>query len=115
MIVLDSIYGEHIVEGVLEELIVSKPVQRLKGIHQGGASYLVNEKWDVTRFDHSIGVMLLIKALGGSLEEQIAGLLHDVSYTAFSHVIDFVLDCKDEDYHEKIYDQSLWNPKSHLY
>ncbi len=107
MIVLDSIYGEHIVEGVLEELIVSKPVQRLKGIHQGGASYLVNEKWDVTRFDHSIGVMLLIKALGGSLEEQIAGLLHDVSHTAFSHVIDFVLDCKDEDYHEKIYDQVI--------
>ena len=107
MIVLDSIYGEHIVEGVLEELIVCKPVQRLKGIHQGGASYLVNEKWDVTRFDHSIGVMLLIKALGGSLEEQIAGLLHDVSHTAFSHVIDFVLDCKDEDYHEKIYDQVI--------
>ncbi|MBT2648371.1 HD domain-containing protein [Bacillus sp. ISL-34] len=107
MIVLDSIYGKHIVEGILSELIVSKPVQRLKGIHQGGASYLVNEKWNVTRFDHSIGVMLLIKALGGSLEEQIAGLLHDVSHTAFSHVIDFVLDCKDEDYHEKIYDQVI--------
>ncbi|MGE7586941.1 HD domain-containing protein [Peribacillus sp. NPDC101480] len=107
MIVSDSIYGEHIVEGVLEGLIVSKPVQRLKGIHQGGASYLVNEKWDVTRFDHSIGVMLLIKALGGSLEEQIAGLLHDVSHTAFSHVIDFVLDCKDEDNHEKIYEQVI--------
>ncbi|WP_148357497.1 HD domain-containing protein [Peribacillus simplex] len=107
MIVLDSIYGKHIVEGVLEELIVSKPFQRLKGIHQGGASYLVNEQWDVTRFDHSIGVMLLIKELGGSLEEPIAGLLHDVSHTAFSHVIDFVLDCKDEDYHEKIYDQVI--------
>ncbi|RRN74365.1 HD domain-containing protein [Peribacillus simplex] len=107
MLVSDSIYGKHIVEGVLEELIVSKPVQRLKGIHQGGASYLVNEKWNVTRFDHSIGVMLLIKAFGGSLEEQIAGLLHDVSHTAFSHVIDFVLDCKDEDYHEKIYDHVI--------
>lgn len=107
MIVSDSIYGKHIVEGVLEELIVSKPLQRLKGIHQGGASYLVNEKWDATRFDHSIGVMLLIKSLGGSLEEQIAGLLHDVSHTAFSHVIDFVLDCKDEDYHEKIYEHVI--------
>ncbi|MGW8424198.1 HD domain-containing protein [Peribacillus simplex] len=107
MVVLDSIYGKHIVEVVLEELILSKPVQRLKGIHQGGASYLVNEKWDVTRFDHSLGVMLLIKALGGSLEEQIAGLLHDVSHTAFSHVIDLVLNCKDEDYHEKIYDHVI--------
>lgn len=107
MIVSDSIYGQYVVEGVLEELMLSKPVQRLKGVHQGGASYLVNEKWNVTRFDHSVGVMLLIMKLGGSLEEQIAGLLHDVSHTAFSHVIDFVLDCEEEDYHEKIYEQII--------
>lgn len=103
MVLSDDIYGEFEVDKVLEELILSKPVQRLKGVHQGGASYLVNEKWNVTRFDHSIGVMLLIKKLGGSLEEQIAGLLHDVSHTAFSHVVDFVFDNLDEDYHEKIY------------
>lgn len=90
LIISDKIYGEFELEKVLEDLIVSKPVQRLKGIHQGGASYLVNEKWNETRFDHSVGVMLLIKKLGGSIEEQIAGLLHDVSHTAFSHVVDFV-------------------------
>lgn len=103
MIIYDKLYGEFVVDKVLEELIVSQPVQRLKGIHQGGASYLVNQKWNETRFDHSIGVMLLIRKLGGSLEEQIAGLLHDVSHTAFSHVIDFVLENNEEDYHEKIY------------
>lgn len=103
MFIYDEIYGEFEVDKVLEELILSRPVQRLKEIHQGGASYLVNEKWNVTRFDHSIGTMLLIKILGGSLEEQIAGLLHDVSHTAFSHVIDFVFENKEEDYHEKIY------------
>lgn len=103
MVISDVIYGEFEVDKVLEELILSKPVQRLKGVHQGGASYLVNKKWNVTRFDHSIGVMLLIKKLGGSVEEQIAGLLHDVSHTAFSHVVDFVFNNLDEDYHEKIY------------
>lgn len=103
MLISDNLYGEYEVEKVIEELILSAPVQRLKGIHQGGASYLVNEKWNVTRYDHSIGVMLLIRKLGGSLEEQIAGLLHDVSHTAFSHVVDFVFENKDEDYHEKIY------------
>lgn len=103
MILSDVLYGEFEVDKVLEELILSKPVQRLKGIHQGGASYLVNAKWNVNRFDHSIGVMLLIKKLGGSVEEQIAGLLHDVSHTAFSHVVDFVFENLDEDYHEKIY------------
>lgn len=102
MIITDRIYGEFKVDGILEEIIRSKPVQRLKGIHQGGASYLVNPKWNVTRYEHSIGVMLLIKKLGGSLEEQIAGLLHDISHTAFSHVIDFVIENDEEDYHEKI-------------
>ncbi|MEH6979544.1 HD domain-containing protein, partial [Bacillus pseudomycoides] len=109
MIISDIIYGEFEVDKVLEELILSKPVQRLKGVHQAGASYLINEKWNVTRFDHSVGVMLLIKKLGGSVEEQIAGLLHDISHTAFSHVIDFVFDNKDEDYHEKIYSTVIKN------
>ncbi|WP_100012417.1 HD domain-containing protein [Lentibacillus sediminis] len=103
MHISDPIYGAFKVEPVLEELIGSKPVQRLRGIHQGGASYLVNEKWNVTRFDHSIGVILLIRKLGGTVEEQIAGLLHDVSHTAFSHVADYVFDNQKEDYHEEIY------------
>ncbi|MGG3643488.1 HD domain-containing protein [Bacillus gobiensis] len=102
MIISDPIYGEFIIDGVLEQLIQSQPIQRLNGIHQGGASYLVNPEWNVTRYEHSLGVMLLIKKLGGSLEEQVAGLLHDVSHTAFSHVIDFVFDNHAEDYHEKI-------------
>ncbi|MFP3411544.1 HD domain-containing protein [Bacillus sp. SIMBA_074] len=109
MVITDVIYGECEVDPVLEELILSKSVQRLKGIHQTGASYLMNEKWNVTRFDHSVGVMLLIKKLGGSVEEQIAGLLHDVSHTAFSHVIDYVFDNKDESYHEEIFSTVVKN------
>ena len=103
MIISDVLYGEFKVDKVVEELILSRPVQRLKGIHQAGASYLMNEKWNVTRFDHSVGVMLLVKKLGGSVEEQIAGLLHDVSHTAFSHVIDYVFDNRNESYHEEIF------------
>lgn len=102
------IYGEwDEIEEVFEELICSSAFQRLKEIHQGGASYLVNEKWNVTRYDHSIGVMLLIRKLGGSIEEQIAGLLHDISHTAFSHVVDFVLDNTEENYHEHIYQKII--------
>jgi len=102
VVISDVIYGEFKVNQVVEELILSKPVQRLKGIHQAGASYLMNENWNVTRFDHSVGVMLLVKKLGGSVEEQIAGLLHDVSHTAFSHVIDYVFHNEGESYHEEI-------------
>jgi len=109
VIISDVIYGEFKVDKVLEELILSKPVQRLKGVHQAGASYLMNEKWNVTRFDHSVGAMLLIKKLGGSVEEQIAGLLHDVSHTAFSHVIDYVFDNENESYHEEIFSSVVKN------
>ncbi|PHG43155.1 HD domain-containing protein [Bacillus wiedmannii] len=109
MFISDVIYGEFKVDKVVEELILSRPVQRLKGIHQAGASYLMNEKWNVTRFDHSVGVMLLVKKLGGSVEEQIAGLLHDVSHTAFSHVIDYVFHNEGESYHEEIFSSVVKN------
>jgi len=102
MLIQDVLYGAFEIDGVLEELIQSAPVQRLKGIHQAGAGYLVNRQWAITRYEHSIGVMLLIRRYGGSLEEQIAGLLHDVSHTAFSHVVDVVLENTEEDYHDTI-------------
>ncbi|MDV4150732.1 HD domain-containing protein [Clostridium sp. AL.422] len=107
MKIIDSIYGEFEIELILEELIKTREVQRLKGIHQGGASYLINPEWSVTRYDHSIGTMLFIRMMGGTIKEQIAGLLHDISHTAFSHVIDFVFKNSNEDYHEKIYDEII--------
>lgn len=107
----DKIYGKFELSGVIEELINTNVFQRLKKIHQGGAIFLVNSKINHTRFEHSIGVMLLIKKLGGSIEEQIAGLIHDISHTAFSHLIDYVLDIEEEDYHEKRYKTVLKNPE----
>lgn len=105
--IIDEIYGGFIIEPVLEDLINCQAIQRLKKVHQGGASYLVNNQWNGTRYEHSVGVMLLVRQLGGAIEEQIAGLLHDVSHTAFSHVIDYVFDAKNEDYHEKIFNQVI--------
>lgn len=105
MRIKDKIYGEFEVEDVLEELINTKVVQRLKNIHQGGAIYLVNPNWNITRYEHSVGTMIFIKMIGGTLEEQIAGLLHDISHTAFSHVVDFALNKSNEDYHEEIFER----------
>lgn len=107
MNIQDSVYGKFIIEPVFEELINTHEVQRLKNVHQGGASYLVNPKWNVTRYEHSIGVMLFIRLMDGSIKEQIAGLLHDISHTAFSHVVDFALNNKEEDYHEKIFEKII--------
>ncbi|PEL12497.1 HD domain-containing protein [Bacillus sp. AFS017336] len=109
MLLNDELYGQFKIDQVLVELINTKPIQRLKNIHQAGATYLLDNRFNGTRYDHSIGVMLLIKRLGGSVEEQIAGLLHDVSHTAFSHVIDFVFDINEENYHETIFEKVILN------
>lgn len=107
MYITDRLYGSFELEPVLTDLVNSQAVQRLKHVHQNGASYLVNPKWKNTRFDHSVGVMCLIRRLGGSVEEQIAGLLHDVSHTAFSHVVDDALKQEKEDYHEQIKEEMV--------
>lgn len=105
-VIIDDVYGsQSIHEAVLIDLLHSPAVMRLKGIHQGGSAYMVRNGRDTTRFDHSVGVMLLIRHLGGSLHEQIAGLLHDVSHTAFSHVVDYAFQLKSEDFHEQHYRQ----------
>src|SRR5690606_35986892 len=105
----DIFYGNFELEDILSDLIRSEPVQRLKNIHQGGAIFLVSPNVAHSRYEHSIGVMLLVRKLGGNLEEQIASLLHDVSHTAFSHVIDYVLRDQGENYHEQIFGEVVAN------
>jgi len=104
----DRVYGTFVIdEPVLIELINSKPVQRLKKIGQAGASKYYSEKKNVTRFEHSIGVAHLLKLWGASVEEQIAGLLHDVPHTAFSHVVDFVFKSDVHEFHEKFHEKLI--------
>jgi hypothetical protein len=99
----DPVYGQtEISEPILLDLIGTRAIQRLHGVLQHGVSALVGVTVPTSRFEHSVGVMLLVRQLGGSLEEQIAALLHDVSHTAFSHVIDYVFDGHDtQGYHEE--------------
>ena len=91
MDVNDSVYGfARIEEPVLIDLINSKAVQRLKGISQQGLPKGYYHLDPFSRYEHSIGVLIILRRLNALLEEQMAGLLHDVSHTAFSHVIDQV-------------------------
>lgn len=100
MIVNDLVYGEIEFGDAIAKIIDSQPIQRLKQIHQGGAVFLAYPNISTSRFEHSVGVCHLIRILGGDLQEQIAGLLHDISHTAFSHVVDYVLENQEEDFHE---------------
>lgn len=88
----DRLYGEYSTEiPVIKDLIQSHSLQRLKWINQFGIPDEFYHLENFSRHEHSIGTMLLLKHLGASEEEQIAGLLHDVSHRAFSHVYDWVV------------------------
>ncbi|KAF0981603.1 hypothetical protein FDP41_012260 [Naegleria fowleri] len=98
-------------------LFTCKAISRLAKIHQAGAAWLWNvSSWNVTRLQHSIGVMLLIRKLKPlDLEQQLAGLLHDISHTAFSHVIDYMLLNDKDDFHEGIIHEIVNAPNSKFY
>jgi HD superfamily phosphohydrolase len=102
----ETFYGTVTVEEpVLIELIESPAIQRLKWIHQYGVSYYTTHHEEYTRYAHSMGVFTILRLKGASIQEQIAGLLHDVSHTIFSHVGDWIFaqKYKEEDYQSSIH------------
>ncbi|MFH1745176.1 MAG: HD domain-containing protein [bacterium] len=105
----DRIYGEfEITEPVILDLINCPALQRLKGVDQAGyfEPYFLGTAY--SRFEHSVGVYLLLKIYNASIEEQIAGLIHDVSHSAFSHCIDYILDVgseKEHNHQDNLFDE----------
>jgi HD superfamily phosphohydrolase len=94
---VSTCYGDfEVEEPVLLELIHSPAMQRLKGIHQYGVVPHMLPCEDYSRYEHSLGVWALLRAQERPLQEQIAGLLHDVSHTAFSHFADYFFDYFNE-------------------
>ena len=84
-------HGEQeITESVIIELISCRTMQRLKGIDQAGYFEPFFPGFTQSRFEHSLGVYLLLRKYDASLSEQVAGLIHDVSHTAFSHCVDYL-------------------------
>lgn len=98
----DRIYGQReINEPVVLELIKSEEIQRLKDISQLGLPAEFNMGRKLSRYEHSVGVFLLLRYFRANLEEQIAGLLHDASHMTFSHVYDWVVGSHNkEDYQD---------------
>lgn len=102
---IDTFYGPiEVDEPVILELIESPAFQRLKSIHQYGVAYYTTHCEEYTRYDHSVGVFAVLREKGATLEEQVAGLLHDVSHTVFSHVGDWIF---GREYHEEDYQDSI--------
>src|SRR3989344_3073265 len=113
MLIKDKIYGDQIIENQLILDIVNTPeMQRLKGINQYGTYAFVSEMFNTTRFEHCLGVYFLLKKFNASFEEQIAGLIHDIPHTVFSHVVDYVYgDAEKQEYHENHHSRIIKNSK----
>ncbi len=91
MLYHDKVYGESVIdEPVILELMESPALLRLKGVDQGGYVETNFPGSKHSRFEHSVGDFLLLKRFNASLEEQISGLIHDVSHTVFSHCVDYI-------------------------
>jgi|GEM_PF-193838 len=87
---ISTVHGtEEITEPLLIDLIQSSAFQRLKGIAQHGTGDFFMPTYPTYyRFDHCLGVMMLLRKHGADVKTQAVGLLHDISHTAFSHSTD---------------------------
>ncbi len=100
---IDRVYGEVAIDDPEVLALISGPTfRRLARIKQAGPSALAFPFKQVTRYEHSLGVYVLLGLLGASRKERVAGLLHDISHTAFSHAVDFVFSSEQQDHHERL-------------
>lgn len=111
---IDQVYGEvEIAEPVILELINCPAMQRLKKINAGGYKPLWVKPWiedPYNRFTHSVGVFLLLRKYRAPLEEQIAGLIHDVSHNIFSHAGSRAFgDDRKQDHQDRIFVEFVKN------
>lgn len=79
----------------IKELINTPEFKRLSNVGMNcGCEYtsfpIFFKGKDYTRYEHSIGVALIIWHFTNDIKQSIAGLLHDISSPVFAHVIDFL-------------------------
>ncbi len=105
----DPVYGDvEIDEPVILDIISCPSFQRLKWIDQSWYFEPFYPWCSFKRFEHSVGVYLLLKAYGAPIDEQIAWLIHDISHGTFSHCLDYVFDegdQKKQDHQDAIFNE----------
>ena len=118
----DPIHGFIEVSDLENDIINSKPFQRLRNIKQLAMTYYIYHGAEHTRFGHSLGVMHLVtkafnSAISSSLEKfpepkktwciqvlRLIALTHDLGHAPFSHASEsvFPVGIEHEDFTEKI-------------
>ncbi|AKB58360.1 HD domain-containing protein [Methanosarcina barkeri] len=100
-VVLDPVHGYIELDDLVQDLLSTPQMQRLRRIRQLGFSNLVYPGANHSRFEHSLGTMHLASTLTRSLDSieddkkteiKAAALLHDIGHGPFSHVTENVID-----------------------
>ena len=83
------------IPGFLSRLSRTEEMLRLKGVGMDcGCEYTDYPAYrgcpPASRYEHSLGVALIIWHFTGSRKQAIAGLFHDISTPVFSHTVDFL-------------------------
>ncbi len=81
----------------LRRLADTPPMARLRQVGMNcGCEYTAFPRFagwaPYSRFDHSLGVALIVWHFTGDIRQSAAGLLHDVATPVFAHVVDFLHD-----------------------
>ncbi len=89
---VEIVWGENIkLDQDIRLFIDTNIMKRIRDVDQSGPARFFGPKLPkFSRFDHCVGVWVLLKKAGVDIGEQIAGLLHDASHTVFSHVADYI-------------------------
>ena len=79
----------------LRKLADTPPMARLRQVGMNcGCEYTAFPEFSswlpYSRFDHSLGVALIVWHFTGDIRQSAAGLLHDIATPAFAHVVDFL-------------------------
>jgi len=99
VIIRDPVHGAICLDELEKELVLSRPLQRLRGIRQLGLVDSVYPGAAHSRLEHSLGCMhmagRMAEHLGLPAEDvkkvRLAGLMHDLGHSALSHAVEGVL------------------------
>ncbi len=98
-IIHDAVHGGFKFEGATLRILETPEIQRLSGIKQLGLTYLVFPGANHSRLEHSIGVGYVAGRMGEALQLpkneietlKVAGMLHDLGHSPFSHTLEYFL------------------------